>query len=83
MPGSGFFYESYISSLSEITPILNRKIQTVTYFGINKNCWEEVIQKNNPKGIDRIVPIGKALDFDIIWDGIDLLSAFTREIVIN
>ena len=30
------------------------------------------------KGIDRVVPIGKTMDFDFIWDGYDLISQLTR-----
>jgi hypothetical protein len=32
------------------------------------------------KGVDRIVPIGKTMDFDLIWDGYDLIERFTRTI---
>ena len=32
------------------------------------------------KGIDRIVPIGHTMDFDLLWDGYDLVSQMTRVI---
>ena len=83
MPGAGFFYECKISSLDEILPLLNRKIQTISYFGISNLEWKDFLQKNKPKGIDRVVPIGNALDFDTVWDGIDLIKSFSREISIN
>ena len=38
----------------------------------------ENIIKQNLKGIDRIVPVGKALDIDIQWDGYDLVHYLTR-----
>ncbi len=35
------------------------------------------------KGIDRIVPIGKTMDFDLLWDGYNLPEFFTRTIVLK
>tara|TARA_B100000886_G_scaffold339948_1_gene307090 strand:- start:6696 stop:7907 length:1212 start_codon:yes stop_codon:yes gene_type:complete len=83
MPGAGFFYECEISKLEEIIPILNRKLQTISYYGFNSQEWRDFITNNNIKGIDRIVPIGKALDFEEVWDGTDLISSFLREITIR
>ena len=48
-----------------------------------------VASKNNIKicnhfnGIDRIVPIGQALNINLIWDGYDLSKILTREIEIR
>ena len=35
------------------------------------------------RGIDRVVPIGNALDFNSIWDGYDLVEQFSRKVSIN
>ena len=32
------------------------------------------------KGIDRVVPVGKTMDFDLIWDGYNLVERLTRVI---
>jgi hypothetical protein len=32
------------------------------------------------RAVDRIVPIGTALDFSMVWDGNSLMNVFTREI---
>ena len=32
------------------------------------------------RGVDRIVPMGKTMDFDLIWDGYDLVSRLTRTV---
>jgi hypothetical protein len=29
-------------------------------------------------GIDRVVPVGKALDIGVIWDGYDLIRSMSR-----
>jgi len=31
-------------------------------------------------GIDRIVPVGKALDMDVTWDGYDIVRSLSRVI---
>ena len=54
MPGAGFFYECDISKLEDIIPILNRKLQTISYYGLNIQEWRHFITNNNIKGIDRI-----------------------------
>ena len=74
----GFFYEYNTINMSDIVKIVNKKYQTLTYFGFNKKFFKEFIIDNNLRGIDRIVPIGKALDIDLIWDGYDLNKSLTR-----
>ena len=78
----GYFYEKEISNLSEIKNILTNKFQTMTYFGINKRQLE-TFARSNLKGIDRIVPIGQALEISLIWDGYDINKTLTRIIDIK
>ena len=80
--GSGYFNEIIISSLDDLSSIINRKYQTVGYLGLSRDELEDWILKNKPLGIDRIVPLGRTMDFSFIWDGIDLVSAFSRSIEI-
>ena len=82
-PGGGVFFEKTISDLGELLPLLNRKCQTVASFGITKQEWEELLQAHVPRGIDRIVPLGRANAFSEFWDGYDLLGEFTREVVVD
>jgi hypothetical protein len=79
---SGYFNEIIISSLDDLSSIINRKYQTVGYLGFSLDELENWILKNKPLGIDRIVPLGRTMDFSFIWDGIDLVSAFSRRIEI-
>jgi len=37
----------------------------------------------NGRALDRIVPIGQALQFGRFWDGNDLLQAFCRQVFIG
>jgi hypothetical protein len=79
---SGYFNETIISTLNQITPVINRKYQTIGYFGFSVKDLKIWIKTDKPLGVDRIVPIGRTMDFSLIWDGYDLISAFSRKIEI-
>ena len=76
--GAGLFYEYSIDELKALMPLASRKIQTIAYFGVSPQELQDFIVKQMPKGFDRFVPIGKALDFSPTWDGYNLLDEFTR-----
>jgi len=80
--GGGFFLETTIQLLEQLAPIIADKDQTLTYFGYCKQQLELLVSIIQTRGIDRIVPIGRALDFQEIWDGQSFLRSFTREVVI-
>lgn len=80
---SGYFNEFVIESLDEILPVINRKYQTLSYFGISENEFSIWVAKTNPIGIDRIVPIGRTMDFSLVWDGFDLVNNLSRQIEIS
>lgn len=79
----GLFYEYDCGELSDIARIVNMKYQTLTYFGIEKEILKNFILANHLKGIDRIVPVGKALDIGVIWDGYDVVRTLSRIISIE
>ena len=64
--------------MNEICRYINNKYQTLTYFGIDKNKIREFLTKNEIGGIDRVVPVGQALDMSFYWDGYDLNKILTR-----
>ena len=74
----GFFYEYQTSNLNNITKFINKKFQTLTYYGIDKKVLKKFVLENNLNGIDRIVPIGEALNFNLIWDGYDINKTLSR-----
>jgi len=80
--GTGLFYEMELESLELLIPFMSKKHQTISYYGFQKSEFRDMIYQNLPEGIDRIVPIGKSLDFSNIWDGFDLFKSFSREIEI-
>jgi len=75
---SGYFSEYHANSLLEVATIINRKYQTLAYYGFNKMELSNFVKNNNLPGIDRIVPIGRTTDFSVIWDGFDLIRTLTR-----
>lgn len=74
----GLFYEYNIDSLSEILPFINERCQTLTYAGLSKETLINFIIDNKANGITRVVPIGQALMFDVIWDGINIIDEQSR-----
>ena len=79
----GIIFEYEINELEEIADILIDKDQTIVYYGYTKQQLIQLIEQVNGRGIDRIVPIGTALDFSETWDGQNFLTSFTREVVIK
>ena len=81
--GAGLFFESRLNNLDDLSPMLNRVVQTVTYAGFEPIDFVDFVKSSPLKGIDRFVPFGKALDFATIWDGFELKQVFMRNITIS
>jgi hypothetical protein len=76
--GGGLFFSGRIDRLLDLAPVLARKDQTLTYFGFELNELRTFALSLTGKAIDRMVPIGQALQFSRFWDGKDLLREFCR-----
>ncbi|MDI9570461.1 MAG: acyl-CoA reductase [Pseudomonadota bacterium] len=74
----GLFYEYSTPDLNSLASVVNEKYQTLTYFGVDKAKLLDFVLTNRLRGIDRIVPIGAALDIGVIWDGYDLVRSLSR-----
>jgi hypothetical protein len=74
----GYFYEATFDKYSDLIKIFNNKFQTVSYYGFKKDELRNFIRENNIDGVDRIVPIGRALDIGMIWDGYNIKNNLTR-----
>lgn len=79
---SGFYFEKDIENLREIVDICDVRCQTLTYFGIGEEDFRIFLEEVRPAGIDRIVPMGKSMDFALIWDGYDLIRQMSRRVTI-
>lgn len=78
---SGYFFEYDCKDILEIKDLCNdKRCQTLAYIGRNDMILP--LLNAGIKGIDRIVPMGKTMDFDLIWDGYNLPLLLTRIVVI-
>lgn len=79
---SGYFLEYVTGDILDLKRLCDdKRCQTISYLG-GKEMLTPLI-KTGIKGIDRIVPIGKTMDFDMIWDGYNLVERLTRIIVVG
>lgn len=79
----GFFFEAIDNDLKGFESIVSECYQTATYFGVDP---DEIIRKifsAGLTGIDRVVPVGKALDIGVEWDGYDVVEVLSRIISLN
>ena len=73
----GLFYEYDCDDVMEKFDICNdKRCQTIGIIG-DKN-WIMPIITSGARGVDRVVPIGRTMDFDLVWDGYELVSRMTR-----
>jgi hypothetical protein len=78
----GTVHEVTLPELDALAPIVNERYQTLTLQGIETADVRKWITRNRLRGIDRVVPVGKALDMDVVWDGYDIVSSLSRVIAI-
>ncbi len=78
--GGGLFFEQEIEELTDLVSLLSETDQTISYFALQPAALRQLAYSLPTRAIDRIVPIGTALDFSAVWDGNNLLQSFSREI---
>ncbi len=76
--GSGFFIEYRAQELAEIRPLCGISCQTLSYYGVERDSFLREVLAMRPAGVDRIVPLGRTMDFALVWDGIDLIRTMSR-----
>lgn len=79
----GALYEVSLASLSELRDFIDERVQTLSYFGFSKTMLASFVIDNQLRGIDRIVPVGQALEMDHVWDGYDIIKMLSRVITIR
>lgn len=76
---SGYFFEYCCRDIRELRDICdNTHCQTVSYIG-DKEMLRGLLDLHL-KGVDRIVPVGQTMDFELIWDGYRLLDQLSRTV---
>lgn len=76
-PG-GSFVEYDSERLDDLIPVITEEYQTLIYIGFSGKDLMDWVKENGLKGIDRIVPVGKAVDFSLTWDGYNLIDTMSR-----
>ena len=79
--GRGMFLQCQTASLADISPYLTSSVQTITFFGLSNEDMRKWAA-SGIKGIDRLVPIGDALAFNVVWDGVNILAENSRMITV-
>jgi hypothetical protein len=78
--GGGFVRHVSICTVDELSRYVSPSDQTVTYYGLNDDQLQVVAEACGTMGVDRVVPVGQALDFSPIWDGFDLIGDLIRRV---
>jgi hypothetical protein len=78
--GGGLFRHVPVASLDEVLPFIDEGDQTVTHWGFDGGALRQFAAEAGARGLDRIVPIGEALAFDVVWDGFHLIDDVLRRV---
>ncbi|MFI0417761.1 acyl-CoA reductase [Spongiactinospora sp. 9N601] len=81
--GAGVFAHARLDSLDGLLPVVRRADQTMTHLGFDAAELRALAGKLAGRGVDRMVPVGAALRFDGVWDGMDLPAEFTRLVTVT
>jgi hypothetical protein len=82
--GGGLFFEYVSSDLAgDLANLVTTQDQTAATYGIDQGDLRDLAQHLNGRGIDRWVPIGRALEFESVWDGYDLIQEFAKRVAIR
>jgi hypothetical protein len=75
--GHGVVVETFVDEPMEMLALETERLQTVAVAGLDvKELLSSEIE--SARGFERIVPFGGSSQFDVIWDGVNLLQAFGR-----
>ena len=68
----------------ELRSLFNdKRCQTASYIGDADMLFKPLVESGEVKGINRIVPVGQTMDFDLLWDGYDLTRELTRVVTMR
>lgn len=76
--GGGILFDCRCETVDQISCLIQPNLQTITHFGLSVDEMESLKSVVCGHGGYRIVPIGNALSFSPIWDGMNLVAMFTR-----
>lgn len=74
-PGVGMFGEVALGDIQDLAALTSEKEQCLSVFGFGEAALHSLKRSSHFR---RIVPMGKALEFAVEWDGVNLFHALTR-----
>ena len=80
--GSGSLVWSHLSSLTDVAALVTSRDQTMSHFGFGVDELREFVSVC-ARPVSRLVPVGAALAFGPVWDGLDLLREFSRIVAVS
>lgn len=78
----GLFYNAEFQSLDKALLDLSADEQTLTYLGVDPIQLQTTLRELDIV-VDRVVPLGRALDIGFIWDGINIPERLSRILEVN
>lgn len=78
--GGGLFRHVAVTRLSEVLGFVDEGDQTLTHWGLDGDALRDFAARAGARGLDRLVPIGAALAFDVVWDGFHLIDDMLRRV---
>jgi Acyl-CoA reductase (LuxC) len=78
--GGGLLRHVPIARLSDVLPFVDEGDQTLTHWGVHGAALRDFAAQAGARGLDRVVPIGEALAFDVVWDGFHLMDDMLRRV---
>jgi hypothetical protein len=82
-PGNGSIVQFFLPQLADLSSHIRPKDQTLSIYGFSLGEVGELLASLTNRGLDRVVPIGQALEFSNIWDGYDLIDSMSRKIDVS
>ena len=80
-PKLGVFVSKQLTDLSQLSELFRSNEQTLTYSDFNPKDILVQFAGKSPSVVDRIVPVGKALDIGFIWDGKNMVTTLSKYVV--
>jgi hypothetical protein len=79
----GFFYELSRDNFDDLFKAMTEKFQTLSHIGFKGDDLKNKIIQAGVRGVDRVVECGDAMEFDPIWDGVDVVRQMSRIISVK
>lgn len=77
----GMFYQYDLENIEVLSPYITERVQSLLYYGVDKQELLKFVQNNHLTGIDRIVSFGNSLNMNPYWDGYDIIRQLSRRII--